>query len=623
MIFKTLTVSGLKSFKQEQTFEFPSKPGLYFMFGRNDAEPRMGSNGAGKSSLWDLLCWVLYGKTLRGQKADAVKTWDSKPPHAGELVFELAGVEHTLFRSMGRPNKLEYDGEAITDEEVSQFFPLPFEAFLYSVVFGQKNVKFLDMKAADKLRLFTNLLDLDEWLERSKKASKLYDNVRERYEDVRRELSGLEGQVKQLQQTLEGYRKQAVGWKEDVAEEVAEYRSTIRDLLLEARDLNSKLPLLAAHLESLEAEAKQVLEERSAVYVKMTNTANQLDTTNKQIGETSGRKNVAMKAYQSFAKFTKHSKDPESVVCDVCQQGVDPSHVRKRLVVLKKEWRDATKPMKRLVRRRKDLEERASSLKKETHRIDGRLNALHRDISEVKRDKDTVRKHLLQVGNDIEKAKKRKEALQRKNNPFKKLETETLEDLYDLNRNIEALRRVVSKQEMELEYSKYWIKGFREVRLYLVSEFLTQFEVEANNHLSKLGMDEWGLAFDVEAETKSKTIKKGFSVMVSSPHNTKPVPWESWSGGESQRLLLAGSIGLSNLIFSKYGVFPNIEVWDEPSSWLSEEGIHDLLDTLAFRAVQEQKQVWVADQRFLEYGNFDNMITVVKDKKGSHIEYQN
>jgi ABC-type transport system involved in cytochrome bd biosynthesis fused ATPase/permease subunit len=77
--------------------------------------------------------------------------------------------------------------------------------------------------------------------------------------------------------------------------------------------------------------------------------------------------------------------------------------------------------------------------------------------------------------------------------------------------------------------------------------------------------------------------------------------------------------GLSNLIRDRTGADIPLEVWDEPTQGLSEEGVLDLLDCLAARAKREDRQIWVVDHRSLGYGGFDGTATVVKTEAGSHI----
>lgn len=198
-----------------------------------------------------------------------------------------------------------------------------------------------------------------------------------------------------------------------------------------------------------------------------------------------------------------------------------------------------------------------------------------------------------------------------------KLEKRRKELLRDIKRE-EALQEEI---ESRMRLYSYWVKGFKEIRLSQVSEALTQLEVEVNSCVNQLGLVGWKLLFKADSETKAGNVKRGFAVEVLSPANDKPVPWKSWSGGEAQRLRIAGNMGLANLIRDRLGITLPIEVWDEPTQFLSQQGVTDLLDGLAQRAEIEQRQIWVVDHRSLGYGGFSGSVTVVKDRKGSRFEF--
>ncbi|HWY35277.1 MAG TPA: hypothetical protein VNX68_11570, partial [Nitrosopumilaceae archaeon] len=170
-----------------------------------------------------------------------------------------------------------------------------------------------------------------------------------------------------------------------------------------------------------------------------------------------------------------------------------------------------------------------------------------------------------------------------------------------------------------LNGSEYWIKGFKELRMWVISDALTALEIESNNALSKLGLVDWKIKFQMERETQKGAINKGFHVLVHSKNFTKDKfrPLKVWSGGEARRLKLAGVIGFSSLIQNYTGVNFNISVWDEPSSYLSKEGIDDLIEFLSEQAEAQQKAIYFVDQRNLEASNFKSVITMIKTSEGT------
>ncbi len=168
----------------------------------------------------------------------------------------------------------------------------------------------------------------------------------------------------------------------------------------------------------------------------------------------------------------------------------------------------------------------------------------------------------------------------------------------------------------------FWVGGFKRVRLFIVETTLRQLEVEVNNSLADLGLTDWRIEFDVERENKSGSITKGFVVFVYAPGHAEPVRWESWSGGETQRLRLAGALGLANLIMEQAGLVSQVEFYDEFSTHMSEEGIQDTLQTLHDRAHSLGRQIWVIDHNSLDFGGFSGTLTIIKDTEGSHLGYE-
>ncbi len=169
---------------------------------------------------------------------------------------------------------------------------------------------------------------------------------------------------------------------------------------------------------------------------------------------------------------------------------------------------------------------------------------------------------------------------------------------------------------------EYWVKAFKDIRLQEIATALEDLQIEANNSVAELGLSDWELHFQVDKETKAGTIQRGFDVLIRSPHNKQAVPWEAWSGGESQRLRLAATMGLSDLIRAHCGAgsIMNLEVWDEPTNGLSPKGTADLLQALADRAQRLGRVIWVVDHRAHAFGGFAGHALVTKTKRGSIIE---
>jgi DNA repair exonuclease SbcCD ATPase subunit len=226
---------------------------------------------------------------------------------------------------------------------------------------------------------------------------------------------------------------------------------------------------------------------------------------------------------------------------------------------------------------------------------------------------------LAQEDRDLDRIEDDSEQIEKERNPYDELLREQVRGIDQARDDLESLQARLDASNARFAMLTMWVRNFKEIRLQLIAEALDQLEIEANNEITALGLINWELQFDVDRETKSGSVARGFTVHVISPHNDEPVPWEAWSGGEAQRLRVGAQAGLSNLIRDRTGADIPLEVWDEPTQGLSEEGVLDLLDCLAARAKREDRQIWVVDHRSLGYGGFDGTATVVKTEAGSHI----
>ena len=174
------------------------------------------------------------------------------------------------------------------------------------------------------------------------------------------------------------------------------------------------------------------------------------------------------------------------------------------------------------------------------------------------------------------------------------------------------------KTQSLLLSTDFWKAAFKRVRLFMVKRVLAQLEVETASAAIALGLIDWKISFSTELETKSGSVRPGIHITVKSPISPT-APWEVWSGGEGQRVRLAVALGLASLIQRLAGVSIGFEVWDEPSAWLSQEGIEDLLTCLKHRVQITGKSVWLCDHRALSQGAFDEVWQVSKTREGSQI----
>lgn len=610
----SLRIKNFGSIQNELTFHFPQESGLFFMQGVNEVEPRLGSNGAGKTTIWKALTWLLYAKTGNGLKAGDVCNWETNKGVEVELDFRYENDERCLWTMTRtwKPNawRLSHIAEYVTDEEAIDLtkdesnpvladLRLDFVPFLNCVLMAQGEPMFLDLKHDAKAALFSDVLGLDLWLDYSAKASK-----RASAQDV--VTRGLERELSALIAT----RNQIQG--QDLTSHIDDWQAQ-QDAELNA--LEQRYEQLVVRLKEDQAAVKKAEDERDRkrAYYQECRTA--VTAMRKKVETASAKYDELRLLTAQTRGVVRAAQELNSQsVCPTCGQDLYEGH------------RHSTKHLKKQEDDLADLEGYLQEAKEIMEDLDGELRKKQEDerdadqdwrdaeraIQNAKRDCLTTEKELDAIEDKVEELGKAK-------NPYADLHDLQQREGLRVANQIASTQRLLDDSMSQYSLFSFWVRGFKEVRLQLIAEALNELEVEVNSCVAQLGLVDWELNFMVDRETKSGNVQKGFNVFVRSPRNDAAVPWEAWSGGEAQRLRVAANMGLANLIRTRTGAGFNLEVWDEPSQGLSQQGVTDLLEALAARAQAEERVIWIVDHTAHSFGGFAGGAVITKTSKGSQL----
>lgn len=201
----SITLQGFKSFDAPVTISFKFlQNGLHYITGENKVDIELEGNGAGKSGICEGVCWVFFGKTSVKLKAGDVKNWTGKFPCEGIADFDLYDDKYTLKRTWN-PNKLllsKNNGEFKdkTDQDIVDLIGLDFHSFLYSVAISQCTSKFFDLKPAEKLTVFSDIMNdtLEVWIKCSDSAKNTRDTIKKQIDAKELTLSNTKGRLSSL-----------------------------------------------------------------------------------------------------------------------------------------------------------------------------------------------------------------------------------------------------------------------------------------------------------------------------------------------------------------------------------------------------------------------------------------
>lgn len=603
----SLSLTNFGPFKQTQTFRFPSEPGLYFLWGDNQEEPRLGANGAGKSKLWQALVWVIFGKTSSGLKAGDAANWENGK--GCRVVFKFVcplGLTHELTRTWspiswtlqaedGQPQDLTKDANPFL-----YLLKLGLAPFLNSVLIAQGEPMFLDLKPDPKAALFAAVMDLDRWLDYSSKASKKASEWDQVCRGLERDVAGLEAQLEQLrdvelERRSDDWVKQQKRRRDELAEKYA-------NLLAEHDKIGPKLKQADAD----EEVARDILQ-RATIWLD-----DLVDAHNKARQFRANAKTQVEVIKARAADAAHWAEHLDGGQCPTCGQAVTTQQMKATVADVDALLAEAKRAADELAEAR-EVEEAALRALEAQEAAEARARATLDNLRASQRD---LARSLQRLDAELDRIEDQDEALREETNPYAALLARQDDARAQLERDLRRAKRRLDDADAQFRLCSYYVRWFKEIRLGLIAEALTQMEIEVNSALTSKGLVGWELRFEIDKETKSGGYSRGFNVSVLSPHNDRPVPWEAWSGGESQRLRVAAQEGLANLIRSRTGATLNLEVWDEPTQWMSAGGVNDLLNSLAARAETERRQIWIVDHRSLGYGGFKGSCGVIKSPRG-------
>ncbi len=606
--FNHVIIEGFNSFAAAQCIDFKQHGvGLHFLCGRNEYEPELGSNGAGKSSISDALCWCLYGKTIDGRRTPDVKPWRGKATPHVKLEMLIDGKRTTIDRSTG-PNLLSINDKESSQEEVDKRIGLSQEVIPFTVIMGQGMPLFFDLEPRQKMAVFAGALNLDRWGKRSTAASEYASKLQHRHATLTGELTGLQASMSEIKKLIERTQKRADTWEEDF-----QVRSETREQALS--ELQQLLTFYQKALDTATLSYESACVEARALDKELDALQMELSELKDQQNELTTRHAVLQHKLLEAADMLKALGEADT--CPTCGQSLKGTNLASHKKELKTQRDETRKAIDKISSDRRFLDQikiredrimaaqrnRSSFILKAntaeaTKNVSGRrVNDFTTEINAIKlsaKDDQQINPHNQQL------------------HDLRKRRTVTETSIDDCEKDIKVtLRRI--------ERAKFWIKGFKDIQLYIIEEVLDELEMTSNAMLAEVGLHDWSIQYAVEKETQSGTIQRGLNVTIMSPSNDKPVKWKCWSGGEGQRLRIIGSLALSEILLNHAGIRTNLEILDEPTQHLSQEGTRDLCAFLALRAQSLNRQCWLIDHTAVPSAEFTSSMTVVKRPDGMSV----
>jgi DNA repair exonuclease SbcCD ATPase subunit len=586
-------------------------PGLYAVRGLNRDNPRLGPNGCGKSTLFsDAPTWCLYGRTTEGLRTTDLKSWTAGKAARVKASFIIGKDEHVIQRGP-RASDLAVDGKIVGQAEVDALIGMPEAAWGQAIVWGQGRPLFFDLAPRDKMALLSDASGLERWERRAEAAGDRARRMEAARDQAGGRLAGLEIARKRAQDAVLGARARAEEWGAERATRLGELASTAAAGRARARNLEGRRGEAAMAADRAGLDARQLREAmitrraaRDALAQSARDGGRALEGAREELAE-------VVTQLQSFA---------ESGECPTCGQPVRKA--------------DADKHIKALEARRAKLRGSISDLKKsavtetreaasasdELEADEKRLRELEHAEGQAESEQRSLDRALAVAQAEASAAERGVAEAEAEENPHREAAQAARREEASLRAEIKECEARVVKLGAAVERAQFWAKGFREIRLGIIDEVLDDLRETTAAVLEDLGLGEWSVDYATERETKSGSVQRALTVTLRSPTAPEGVRWEVYSGGERQRLRLAGALALSEVLLAHSGAQIDFRVLDEPTRGLSSEGVRDLTEMLATYAAEAKVRLFLIDHMVVESTAFAGIITIIAERGGARIE---
>jgi DNA repair exonuclease SbcCD nuclease subunit/energy-coupling factor transporter ATP-binding protein EcfA2 len=465
----TLTAANMLSF--EKLFIDYRKPkGLRLISGENEDWPGR-SNGSGKSSYLQLLAVILTGRSLKGQRADALRRrgMPDKGESWGKLTGKL-GDGRMLEIYRGRKPKgvfLKLDGKDAStgigedgvNAEIERLTGISADTLANAIFMDQRDLNgLLSGKDADRKRIFASFANLERFEKALKTLKAERDKASDAAEMIERDMEVFEGNVEQLMGFLATLRKKSES------------------------DAAAAKEQLAAARKELDAAKRDELGKREAVTVAKKEEERLGAKVDKAYDAAAAIETQWEERERELQRFTSRNKAGQ--VCSFCQQKISAQTVERHT----KEIRDAMKklaaelvgPKAKLRACKKDLETATAAREK--------AEKVHRASSDRRS----------RASATVEQAERRVEEATA---PTEE-EAEYRKKLKKAEADLRAERKALKAAKHELLFTTFAVRAFAKdgVPAYIAGLFCPRLNASAAYYSQLFGDGEIAVEFRMDGE---------------------------------------------------------------------------------------------------------------------------
>ncbi len=546
-------------------------------FTKNKTNLIIGTNGAGKSTILDALCFSLFGRSFRKiNKPQLINTVNEKDCIV-EVEFLIGTLEWKVIRGI-KPNIFEiYCNDKVIDQVSASndqqkwleqtVLKMNYKSFTQIVILGSSAfVPFMQLPTSHRREVIEDLLDI-------KIFSSMNTVIKEKIRKIRDEVKTLELK------------------KESLFDKVEMQKNFIEEL--ENRG-NANINANKEKIANLDSEIVDCIKEYTLIEedvlknIKKQEEVSGASDKLKKLGTLKG------KISQKVSTITvEHKFFNENTVCPTCTQEIDEEFRINKINDAQNKAKDLQSGYKELevaIKEEEDREHQFTTLSKEITKLTHEVSRNNTKISGCQR-------QIRDLENEIQKLTNQ---LKNRNSEHEKLESfqETLHNTYD--------ELAIKKDSINYYDFSYGLLKDGGVKSKIIKKYLPLINQQVNRYLQ---MMDFYINFTLDEE---------FNETVQSPIH-EDFSYASFSEGEKQRIDLALLFTWREVARMKNSVNCNLMILDEIfDSSLDSSGTEEFLKIIQF--VVKDANIFVISHKAGLEDRFESVIKFSKIKGFSRID---
>jgi len=500
----------------------------------------VGTNGSGKSTMLDALCFCLFGKPFRNinklQLVNSINTKDT----VVEVEFDIGsksykvvrGIKPNLFEIYCNGNLLSQDA-AIKDyqEYLEKFIlKLNYKSFTQIVILGSASfTPFMQLSASDRRSIIEDLLDIQIF-------SRMNGIVKDKVQIAKENISEKKHEIGLLEQKYNLKKEYVDELKRNNEDRIAEYVEEIQSNQSAIQALHEEISTNNGQIETLNAIVENKIEIESKVK-KLTKLESQIES------------NVSK--FRKDIHFFGHNDD-----CPTCRQAIAVGFKEAQLAVLTTKAEECNTALEQLL----------TKLTSEQTKLD--------KITETQKKINTLQVKVASGNSSITEMNKQVTKLNKQIEDIRNASTVSDKDEQELNaikESLSDLKTHISTFIDELNYYSTAALMLKDtgIKTKIVKQYLPVINKLVNKYLTTL---DFFVNFNLD-ESFKETIKS---------RHRDDFSYASFSEGEKQRIDMALMLTWRAVAKLKNSTNTNILILDEIfDSSLDTNGTEDLMKILA------------------------------------------